>query len=242
MVNVNWDKNRYEEDPDTVVFLGGDQREGDEPGIVFLQGSGVSRDYYESVGGCIEDVLDTVDSSLEVRDLRYSERSPYDISPEEMVEEALLEERRQVDGRELNDLMQSRFKGADTKSFGVFVTDKDMTIEGKYNFILGATMPGYVSSLSTYRFRNFDGLDPFMKRESFKSVVYHELGHLFGATDEFRRDDLVDRLGKHCGNKDVMRQGVNVSEWVDYTEDRLETGMVYCSSCEDAMVEYLSGL
>ncbi len=242
MVSVNWDTKEEREKPGVVFILDEEEEENERPGIIFLQGSGVIRDYYESVGSCIEDVLRKTDASLEMKDLRYSEHRPYEISPEEMVEEAMIDFEGQVDGRKLNNAVQSNFNGADAKSFGVFVTDEDMTIEDEYNFILGATTPGCVSSISTYRFKNSDSLDPFMKRESFKSVVYHELGHLFGATDEFRRDDLVDRLGKHCGDMDIMRQGVSVSEWVDYTEDRLESGTVYCDSCKKSMKDYLSTL
>ena len=63
-----------------------------------------------------------------------------------------------------------------------------------------------------------------------KTVVLHELGHLFGLPD-IRRPDVALDAAPHCTNTCVMRQASHGQEdWQQLTTDRLTHGP-YCEKC-----------
>ena len=245
-VKVEW-KDLAEESEGGEVDFEVDLSDGEKrrSGSVLLHGtSKVTDKYYEAVEECLETVIDELDAPLEIVDGRNKNRRLYRMSPMEMRDKAV--KNNQVDGKELNDiLMKGVPEDIPNNKLGVFVTGKDMNLYDEkkgsfvYDFIFGATQRFGATSVSTRRFERRENKNIDMK-EVFKTMVYHELGHLFGATDEFKRDDLVERYGKHCANKDVVRQGVNISEFIKYTEDRLKSGQIYCDSCKEAMEEYIS--
>jgi predicted Zn-dependent protease len=59
----------------------------------------------------------------------------------------------------------------------------------------------------------------------------HEGGHMFGLPSNKRKENVEEKLGGHCTNRCVMRQGLIVpDDWVRMTEDRIKYGPL-CNQC-----------
>lgn len=99
--------------------------------------------------------------------------------------------------------------------------------ETNNSFVLGLGCKGLGTVISTYMLGHRDQKTEY---EILKTVVMHELGHVFGLVNE-DRDDLDYRLGPHCANKCIMRQGLTVPEWIGFTNDRL-SGNPLCPTCQ----------
>lgn len=94
-------------------------------------------------------------------------------------------------------------------------------------FVLGWSFPLTGSVISPHRLRT---LNRQQRRECFKTVSMHELGHVFDLPLK-TRDDLVHSVGAHCPNICIMRQGLNVpDDWLQITADRLAHGPL-CEQC-----------
>ncbi len=97
------------------------------------------------------------------------------------------------------------------------------------NFCFGITFPGVGMVLSTRRFQ--DALDKYGQTECFRTLALHETGHLFGLVSR-QRPGAVELLGSHCANKCVMRQGLTLNAFVDFTNNRLQDSKnEFCSEC-----------
>lgn len=124
--------------------------------------------------------------------------------------------------------------------YDILITDRDLTGKDSdgswYNFVIGSAQPEYGAVISTYRFRRLQGLDLEEQCELFRTAVVHELCHVFGLPCE-ERTDLVQSLGGHCPNRCVMRQGLRVEEWIQFTIDRAERGAL-CFQCQHDLWEY----
>jgi len=113
-----------------------------------------------------------------------------------------------------------------TPHYDVVVTSKDMFELGT-NFVLGTAYPGTGTVLSTARRGKFPADEQF---ELIKTEVMHEVGHVFNLPNR-NRSDIEQKLGGHCLNDCVMRQGMTVPhDWIDITNDRLEFGAL-CPTC-----------
>lgn len=122
------------------------------------------------------------------------------------------------------------------RHYDIILTDLDLYIPDT-NFVVGLAWPTRATIISTYRFRNIR--NEALRREAIKQEVYHEVGHVFGLPNS-RRFDLERSLGLHCRNPGcAMRQGLHVPhDWIKYTLERLDSGIIYCRACERDLKEF----
>lgn len=113
----------------------------------------------------------------------------------------------------------------------VFFTSYDLTTQGM-NFCFGAT-EGRCTVQSVYRYR---GLNPEDRKLAIKTVVWHELGHVFGLAGDPNRTNTQYLFGGHCTNYGcAMRQGMNLTEWVTIVRELKTAGRIYCPQCMQDM-------
>lgn len=98
------------------------------------------------------------------------------------------------------------------------------------NFMCGFAVPRHMAIASTARFTEL-ALEE--QAECFKTLVIHEVGHMFGLPGDRRTSHVTHSLGKHCTNrKCVMRQGLTVPhDWINLTNDRLSVNTPFCTEC-----------
>lgn len=105
---------------------------------------------------------------------------------------------------------------------------RDDVYAGQCNFVVGLSVRYVGSVVSIARFRD---LQSPWRDGCVKTVAMHEIGHAFGLISRRRRIALDMKLGRHCANRCVMRQGVRVpDDWLPITRDRLEYGAL-CVRC-----------
>lgn len=96
------------------------------------------------------------------------------------------------------------------------------------NFIIGLAGKGIGAVVSINRFL---GLSQTDQAECIKTETIHELGHVFGLLPPERNQDVETSLGRHCANRCVMRQGLQVpKDWLRISADRLKHGP-FCNRC-----------
>ena len=134
---------------------------------------------------------------------------------DEAVNTSFNHNRRQIDAAKLMEEM-SKYS---TNKF-VVLTAHDLFVEGT-NFCLGLAIPGKGSIVSSFRARE----------EIYKTLTMHELMHVFGCVPETRTQNVVESLGLHCTNRCIMRQGMTVQEWAQFTRERMR-GNALCPQCE----------
>ena len=74
-----------------------------------------------------------------------------------------------------------------------------------------------------------------MAPETAKTVLMHELGHTFSLPA--RTEDIEESLGSHCIHPCLMRQGLDMSQMVKITKERL-AGHVLCALCTADLIRY----
>lgn len=113
----------------------------------------------------------------------------------------------------------------------VFVVDCDLTSrkgDGTvFNFAYGATQPDLGTIQSISRLRAIK--DPALRIRIFERVIEHETGHLFGLNQ--RTFHVEQRLGNHCSNVCVMRQGLNIQELSRHTQEEQRANVHFCADC-----------
>lgn len=103
------------------------------------------------------------------------------------------------------------------------------------NFVLGLAQHHGASALSIHRLL---GLENRLQHECIKTIVMHEMGHVFGLIPPERTHNVEESLGKHCTNRCLMRQGLRVPhDWINITQDRLKYGP-FCTTCTKDLREY----
>jgi predicted Zn-dependent protease len=111
--------------------------------------------------------------------------------------------------------------------YDLMVICDDMYSEG-CNFVVGLAQPNLGTIISTHRFL---GVGSGLQERCLQTVVYHEVGHVFGLPDN-RSRNITESLGRHCTNECVMRQGLRVPhDWITFTQDRLRSNQPYCAEC-----------
>ena len=111
----------------------------------------------------------------------------------------------------------------------LFFTSYDLSLRG-INFCFGIAR-GRNTVQSVYRFRRLCADD---REIAIKTLVWHELGHIFGLASDLSRSNTRDCCGPHCTNEGcAMCQGVSVKEWVMHAREVKKYGMIYCSQCMD---------
>lgn len=107
------------------------------------------------------------------------------------------------------------------------------------NWCLGYGVRGYMAISSFNRIQNVSN-NRRIQLECFKTIVMHEVGHMLGLVNE-NRTDIVDNLGWHCtNNKCIMRQGLRVYDWVQYTFERQQSSSPLCLHCQQDLRNYVS--
>lgn len=152
---------------------------------------------------------------------------------------------RQIDAIGL--LRQARQEGMiDRKDYFVLLVDNDMfnnlvEYESEKNEYSSGICYTYDDSLkgaiiSTIRYKNLKNYE-----ELLRTAMFHECGHIFGAAENrtgIRTDGTL--YSGHCSSKDVMRQAKEIPIDVELiTEERLESGIIYCETCICEMKEHL---
>ncbi len=100
-------------------------------------------------------------------------------------------------------------------------------------FNLGAAQEKFGAVVGASRFGEFPSS---IRMECFRSVIMHELAHVFDVPDNTRSTNLQNRLGLHCTNPCIVRPGSYdfVDHWQELTRDRLELGP-FCPLCLDEL-------
>ena len=119
--------------------------------------------------------------------------------------------------------------------YDVMVLRSDL-YENGCNFIIGQAMEGVLALISVNRFLS---LDNDLQRECIKSVIIHEIGHMFGLPRQNRTDGTItESLGNHCTNICIMRQGLAIpKDFIFLTQDRLRNGP-FCENCLDELRQF----
>jgi len=101
---------------------------------------------------------------------------------------------------------------------------------GGISWCFGRTsINGHCTVQSTARYQ---GLAPADKNLAIKAVMFHELGHVFGMAADPRRSNTEENFGNHCTNPGcIMRQGVNIGQWLDNAHAARRYGRIYCPQC-----------
>lgn len=175
-----------------------------------------------------EDVVESAFQDIsKIRDLRVIPAEARGFL-ESQIAESFSPQRRQVQGRQLLDRINSSGIGKFTSQGKIIIIDNDIYYPG-LNWCFGGYTEtdrglGYIL-ISTAR----------MKSENHaKDILRHEIGHMFGAPSQ-GRSNTYGNLGLHCSNDlCVMQQKDGLREAVSYAEQRarLNAG-TYCSQCED---------
>lgn len=120
--------------------------------------------------------------------------------------------------------------------YDVILTAQDLYTRNT-SFIVGVAYPRIGTIISVNRFRAVS--DRKMQIETKKQELYHEVGHVFDLPNKGRGFDIDYSLGAHCTNLCSVRQGIRVpDDWINFVNDRIKTGQVYCDSCITDLREY----
>ena len=157
---------------------------------------------------------------------------------------AFLPERKQIAADNmLFDFIHDPLKEQD-HHVGLVILNKDMTArdkssDGKYiDFLFGLATSG-AAIISFYRFNS--GIKNKKDRRScIRRAVLHEFFHTVGLIPYWRKSNIDNRLGLHCKNVCVMRQGMNVSEWKNHALEEDKKKIILCPQCVDNLLEVLS--
>jgi len=152
------------------------------------------------------------------------------------------QERQQVNGNTLMDTIVSepwRREDVIGDHYDIFVVDQDLYAHERptsEDFIVGIARPAIGTVVSTYRLESLS--DPFFL---LKTIIMHEMCHVFGTPDR-KRDD-VDRQahGVHCTNRCIMRFPAKTpQDWERFTEDRFLVGPL-CINCSEDLWRHFHG-
>jgi|GEM_PF-1662303 predicted Zn-dependent protease len=120
------------------------------------------------------------------------------------------------------------------RHYDVVIVQSDMYSDGT-NFVVGLAQTGMGAVISTDKFQS---LDQVTQTECIKTVVMHEVGHVFGLIPETRVSHVENCLGRHCTNRCIMRQGLRLpDDWIRMTYDRFQRGAL-CWECELDILEF----
>lgn len=120
--------------------------------------------------------------------------------------------------------------------YDLFVTKDDLYSENT-NFVLGIGSPGIGTVLSVNRLLSLNS----KREETIQTLVFHEFGHAFGLIPDSRNHNVENSLGRHCTVYGcTMRQGLSVTNWSQFTHERLQIGKIYCDHCEQDLKNWFN--
>ena len=139
----------------------------------------------------------------------------------------------QLDADDLLRLIENEPWQKKNPHIDVFFTSYDLNVEGM-NFCFGLAR-GRNTVQSVYRFKKLDSTE---RKLALQTLVWHELGHIFGMASDSRRSHTKELLGRHCTNLGCsMCQGVTVDEWVSNAKMVKYSGKIYCPQCMEDMLK-----
>jgi predicted Zn-dependent protease len=223
--------------------------------IFIVHEEGVAEDHLEAIKEGISEVLRLTGST---EDFYIHNRHAWTLtyngpdgrlveftSIEQFIEKSWDQKRNQINGEMLlkswNNLGASLFwllfwiLFAGRRHYEIIVVKKDMYIPGT-NFLIGLSIPGDGALVSTNRFLSLK--DKSLQYECIKTMMMHEMGHVFGLP--LRDYNVEEKIGRHCTNICVMRQGLYVpDDWIKMTEDRLKYG-AFCKDCQQDLKKIIA--
>ncbi len=120
--------------------------------------------------------------------------------------------------------------------YDVVLISDDMYEDG-VDFIVGRAKQDVGVVLSVARLL---GLDSVTQYECLKTLAMHEISHVFGLPPRDRTVAIDARLGRHCANLCVMRQGlVFPKDLIQMSDDRADFG-AFCSLCHVALKQFFA--
>ena len=103
-----------------------------------------------------------------------------------------------------------------------------MTLNGYLNFCFGFAR-GAATVLSVARYRDLSDSDRYL---AIKTVIWHEVGHIFGMASNPARRNTEYRLGMHCTSPGcVMRQSMSLTPLVHRARNIAKMGRIFCPLC-----------
>ena len=151
------------------------------------------------------------------------------------------EHRHQVNANTMMDAIASepwRREDVIGDHYDIFVVDQDLYALERptdEDFIVGIARQSVGTVVSTFRLEALS--DPFFV---LKTIMMHEMCHVFGTPDP-RRDDVDRSRGVHCTNRCIMRYPAHTpSDWERFTEDRFLVGPL-CINCTDDLWRHFHG-
>tara|TARA_B100000315_G_scaffold191068_1_gene181228 strand:- start:123 stop:935 length:813 start_codon:yes stop_codon:yes gene_type:complete len=215
--------------------------------IYFMHTSNITLAEKDVAIGALEDILETANGKdrMPIIDFGAWKEPTYrdangqlvpNMSVDWYVDTAFNPPRRQVNANlALKALLDCPYQ-KEREHYHVLLTAHDI-YDNNTNFLVGLASGRNSTIISTARFRPIS--DSTMREETIRQEVYHEVGHLLGLVqDRLRLDhprkglDIEYNLGPHCTNDCAVRQGSIVpNNWIDFVDDRLRTGQIYCDPC-----------
>ena len=123
--------------------------------------------------------------------------------------------------------------------YDILILKRDLYFNG-YNFALGYAATDKLAISSVFRIEQWLPYDKYMHSEVFKTIVMHEIGHMFGLVNS-RRPDVEENHGLHCKQPlCIMRQGTSLEPWIKYTNERLGSGKPLCPNCLHDLYNYFA--
>ena len=110
---------------------------------------------------------------------------------------------------------------------------------GWLNFLFGLSGRG-VAIVSTHQFRR-ELKDEKLRLLCLRRTIVHEFCHSLGLIPDSRKTNRDERLGLHCTNVCVMRQGLSVKEWAGHARQEEERGVILCPQCAGELISLWSG-
>lgn len=119
----------------------------------------------------------------------------------------------------------------------VIFTNEDMMAPDT-NFVIGCARPDLGTIISLKRLSTIN--NPNLRKESIKTEIFHEVGHVFNLPDVKRSENIENSLGPHCTNYGCsMKQGLRVpQDWETFTKERVDAGgKPFCGECTSHLKE-----
>lgn len=137
----------------------------------------------------------------------------------------------------------SELKSNDWQNFfpyyKLFVVSSDLNIGSDDEWVFGGAIKNIGTIISVSRFLH---LSESLRNECIKTLTMHETGHILGLPAEDRVAMKKYLYGWHCTNKCIMRQGLEIEDWIEMTVERQQLGP-FCNIClQDLLLKKLSSI
>ncbi|MBI5359388.1 MAG: hypothetical protein HZA48_02265 [Planctomycetes bacterium] len=225
--------------------------------VYIMNSAGVADDERQAVKDGVKTILEIIglEKEIQIKDLGYWNQGSGEYeSVDWYLAKAQMATNNgygsQVNDDKILDLYDNSPLRKEAPHYIVMIIDKDLTSKRNdgtwYNFVIGDGFQDIGVVLSVKRFRGLS--DSQKQEECIKTLVMHELGHVFGAADGRNGIDALSTQSNssvlykdHCDQECVMRQGSRVPDaWIKISEDRLKSVRPFCDKCIVEMKKFFS--